>query len=259
MTRRKDLRAPAVAVGIAAAALATSPAFGQSLEAPKPDLDPPAAQEAPRVDQERPSFDQRPSLEAPSAPSPDAAPDEEAVRLEAGKEAEAAAAVEDERRMTPEERLERAFEKLSSEDEAEWRDAQQEIGRAWSRSGSASADLLLRRGRDAMEREDWTEAQRHFDDLVNLAPDFAEGWNMRATLHFQQDDFGRSLADIAETLAREPRHFGAIAGLGVILETLDRNTEAMAAYRRALEIHPNLENAKEAVKRLGPKAQGREI
>ncbi|MBX2854154.1 MAG: tetratricopeptide repeat protein [Rhodobacteraceae bacterium] len=203
---------------------------------------------------------------APSAPTPDDPADRAAAEKAAAaakalaeKQAADAEAEVDERQLSPEERLDRAFERLAAEDEETWRDAQKDIAILWSKSGSPSFDLLLKRGRDALEREDFAAAALHFNDLVNLAPQFAEGWNMRATLSYHQEDYGGSLADIAETLALEPRHFGALSGMGIILETLELKTEALEAYRAALEVNPHMENAQEAVERLVPDADGRPI
>lgn len=219
-----------------------------------------AAAQAPANGPETPPFlDPAPGSGAPQSPTPDQAPDEQAVRAEA---ANAETAAEDPRTLSREERLSRAFAALLSaetEDEDSWRQAEREIAQLWSKSGSASADLLLRRGREALQRDDTAQAAQHFDDVVNLAPDFAEGWNMRATLHFQREALGQSLADIAEVLAREPRHFGALSGLGTILEGLDQDETAIAAFREALKHHPHLEGALEAVKRLAPATDGRGI
>lgn len=219
-----------------------------------------AAAQAPADGVQTPPFlDPAPGGDAPQAPLPDQAPDEQAVRAEA---ANAETAAEDPRTLSREERLTRAFAALLSaeaEDEETWRQAEREIAQLWSKSGSASADLLLRRGREALQRDDTAQAAQHFDDVVNLAPDFAEGWNMRATLYFQQEALGESLADIAEVLAREPRHFGALSGLGTILESIDQDKNAIAAFREALKHHPNLEGALEAVKRLAPSTDGRGI
>ncbi|MEL6278128.1 MAG: tetratricopeptide repeat protein [Pseudomonadota bacterium] len=151
-----------------------------------------------------------------------------------------------------------AFDGLKSTDEAIWRKAEQDIEKSWSRSGSDSMDLLLKRGREAMTREETDKAIKHFTDLVRLAPDFAEGWNARATAHFLKGDLGASLADIAETLALEPRHFGALTGLGTILERLGDQENAIAAFRDALELHPHLEGPREAIERLAPTADGRD-
>lgn len=154
--------------------------------------------------------------------------------------------------------LAEAFEGLKSEDEAVWRQAQDEIEKLWARSGSASMDLLLQRGRDALTRQDAEAALDHLTDLVRLAPGFAEGWNARATAHFLAGDYGAAIADIGETLALEPKHFGALTGLGAILEQLGDEENAIKAFRRALDLHPHLEGPKEAVKRLAPTADGRD-
>lgn len=264
--RRLSGRSAAVAVATAAAFAGFS-AVAQNLDAPPTQDDALENGRDPAPGVASPEVDQSPSLDAPSTPSPDAPPDEEAVRKQAtngleraetGFEDDAADQTEEEA-LTREERLLRAFDQLASEVEEDWRAAEDEIARTWSKSGSASADLLLIRGRDAMEREAWDEAEKHFTDLVTLVPSFAEGWNMRATLYFRQERFGRSLADIGETLALEPRHFGALSGLGVIMEALDHEMRAFEAFQRALEIHPNLEGAQEAIKRLKPRAEGMAI
>lgn len=159
---------------------------------------------------------------------------------------------------TPEEELARAFTQLKSEDEATWRQAQITIEKLWSRSGSASMDLLLERGRQAMAREEIDKALEHFTDLVRLSPGFAEGWNARATAHFVNGDMGAAMADIIETLSLEPRHFGALTGLGTILEQIGDERNAIKAFRDALALHPHLEGPQEAVKRLAPSADGRD-
>ncbi len=130
----------------------------------------------------------------------------------------------------------------------------------WSDSGSPSMNLLLRRAEKALEEQDDPElALRFLDDLVRLAPDFAEGWNKRATVYFMLGDYGRAVADIERTLALEPRHFGALGGLGMILERLGDDKGAYTAYTQALEVHPNLPGAAKAVDRLRPEVEGREL
>lgn len=157
------------------------------------------------------------------------------------------------------EALDGLFAALAEAGESEWEPLQQQIMARWARSPSPSMTLLLARATRAMEREDFETALAFLDDLVRLAPDFPEAWNRRATLHFLREDYGRSLADIQRTLALEPRHFGAMAGLGIILDRLDREAEALRVYRRALEIHPHLEGAKEAVERLTLEVEGRPL
>lgn len=136
---------------------------------------------------------------------------------------------------------------------------EREILRRFSRSGSATADLLLSWAVEATEEKDYAQALDLLDQIVVLKPDFAEAWNKRATVYYLMEDFSASLADIRETLAREPRHFGALAGLGIILQSIDREEEAMQVFRRALDINPRLENVQKSLERLEREATAREI
>ncbi len=156
-------------------------------------------------------------------------------------------------------RLDALFARLALNDGPDWLSVQNEIWAQWSQSGSPAMDLLLRRAESAMEAGRFELALRFLDDLVRLAPGFAEGWNKRATVYFLLEDYGRSVADIQRTLALEPRHFGALSGLGMILERLDDKQGAMRAYRRGLEVHPNLPGAAAGVERLAPDVDGREL
>ena len=200
-----------------------------------------------------------PGFAQPSAPDPDdrevpgAAPEPRSqAAARPTSPAEAAAQRQEE--------LDRLFVRLAESGEGEWKRIQAEIWNMWSRSGSPSMDLLLHRAQKAMEEEDDPElALRYLDDLVRLEPDFAEGWNKRATVHFMLGDYGRSVADIERTLALEPRHFGALSGLATILERIGDKEGAYQAYRRALEIHPHLPGARKALERLAPDVEGREL
>jgi len=155
--------------------------------------------------------------------------------------------------------IERLFRQLSDADPTTSARLERRIAQLWSRSGSDSMDYLLRRGREAMEDEAYDRAIDHFTALVELAPDFAEGWNGRATAHFLADEYWRSVADIQRALALEPRHFGALTGLISIFERVGDEAGALKAARAALEVHPNLRPAQDAVERLGPKVDGRGI
>ena len=157
------------------------------------------------------------------------------------------------------EALEALLAALAVSGEHEWQPLQTQIMAYWSRSESPSMTLLLARATRSLEEEDYETALEFLDDLVRLAPEFAEGWNRRATVHFLRGDYGRSLVDIQRTLALEPRHFGALAGLGIILDRFGREAEALEVFRRAPEIHPHLEGAKEAVERLAPDVEGRPL
>ncbi len=136
---------------------------------------------------------------------------------------------------------------------------QSRIVEIWSASGSDSKDFLLSRGRDALAAKEYDKAVAHLSALVALAPDFAEAWNTRATAYFLKDEFWLSVADIQRVLALEPRHFGALAGLGVILERTGDEAGALRVQREALRLNPHLDGAREAVERLAPGVDGRAI
>ncbi len=116
------------------------------------------------------------------------------------------------------------------------------IQRDWLKSGSATADLLLQWAIEALEDEEFATALDLLDAAIVMKPDFAEAWNKRATAYYMLDDYGRALSDLEHTLALEPRHFGAIAGLGIILADVGREPEALEVLREALKIHPFLES-----------------
>ena len=100
---------------------------------------------------------------------------------------------------------------------------------------------------------------RGLDAVIALKPDYTEGWNRRATLYYMKKDFGHALADIHEVLVLEPRHFGALSGLGLILQEIGDEKHALAAYRRALAIDPHLEHIGDVVNSLREKVEGRDI
>lgn len=134
-----------------------------------------------------------------------------------------------------------------------------DIWRLWSHSGSAAMDLLLDRGRTAMDQGDIEAALDHLTALTDHAPDFAEGWNARATVLFHAGRYGQSVADLEHALALNPRHFGALAGFGAILEQIERKPQALEVYRAALAIHPHMQAVLDAVKRLEADIAGQDI
>lgn len=136
---------------------------------------------------------------------------------------------------------------------------EQEILRRFSRSGSATADLLMSWAEDAISESDYTLALDLLDQIIVIKPDFAEAWNKRATVYYMVDDYGASLADIRQTLALEPRHFGALAGFGLILEAIDRKSEAIRVLKRALEINPRLDQVRETLEKLEKETAGEDI
>lgn len=157
------------------------------------------------------------------------------------------------------ERVETLLKKLAEPDVEDYQRLENQIIDIWSRSGSISIDLLLQRGRDALDEDDYHAAIEHFTALTDHAPDFAEGWNMRATAFFLIEEFGLAIEDIGRTLALNPQHFGALNGLGVILEQIEDRDNALLAYRAAYEINPHRESVFEAIERLEVKVDGRSI
>jgi tetratricopeptide (TPR) repeat protein len=129
----------------------------------------------------------------------------------------------------------------------------------WLASGSDTADLLMSRVKAAVDAKDTALALRLLDSVVELKPDYAEAWNQRATLHFVEKDFGAAIGDLRQVLAREPRHFGALVGLGLIMQQLDEDKRALELFRRALAIHPYLPRIPDLIKELSEKVEGREI
>src|SRR6185312_9530926 len=97
------------------------------------------------------------------------------------------------------------------------------------------------RARRAIEEKDSDLAITLLDAIVKIRPDYVEAWNRRATIYYQKKDYGNALANIGEVLKREPRHFGALSGLGLILQDIGEEKQALEVYRRALAIDPRLE------------------
>jgi tetratricopeptide (TPR) repeat protein len=129
----------------------------------------------------------------------------------------------------------------------------------WLISGSDTADLLMSRVKAATEAKEIDLAIELLDRIIAIKPDYVEAWNRRATLYFTKKDYGRSIADVAQVLAREPRHFGALAGLGTILQEIGDDRRALEVYRRALAVHPHLQKIPELIKTLTEKVEGRDI
>jgi tetratricopeptide (TPR) repeat protein len=130
---------------------------------------------------------------------------------------------------------------------------------AYAQSGSDTGDLLLSRARKAMGAREYDAAGRILDATIALLPGWAEGWNARATLRFLDDDYDGSMADIAETLKREPRHLGALLGMATILEARDKPEEALKVYNRVLAIAPHWRNAQKAADKLKASIAGQEL
>jgi tetratricopeptide (TPR) repeat protein len=133
------------------------------------------------------------------------------------------------------------------------------IWAVWMVSGSDTCNLLMGRAKAAADEKDYDLAIKLLDAVVELRPDYVEGWNRRATMYYLKKDYAHSIADIREVLAREPRHFGALSGLGLILQEIGDDKHALEAYRRVLAIVPHEQRIAETVKSLSEKVEGREI
>lgn len=123
----------------------------------------------------------------------------------------------------------------------------------WSESDDPAVQILMAQGAAAMARRDRRAALGKFDQIVRIAPGFAEGWNKRATVHYLLGNFKKSLGDIRKTLTLEPRHFGALSGRGLVYVQLEEEARALESFEAALEIHPRLSGARinaETLRRL---------
>jgi len=128
--------------------------------------------------------------------------------------------------------------------------AEEALWAVWSRSGEARVDDLFRRGVSEMSGERFSEAIATFTRVIELRPDFAEGWNKRATTYFLAGEYRRSLADCDEVIKRNPNHFGALSGYGQIYLQLDQPDKALEYFRRALEVNPNMDGVQTMIERL---------
>jgi tetratricopeptide (TPR) repeat protein len=133
---------------------------------------------------------------------------------------------------------------LRSDDAARAARAANELWQMWHRSGQPPLDALLLEGIEAMQRGRLEEADGIFTRLIESAPDFAEGWNKRATVRYMAKDYAGSIADCRETLARNPNHFGALSGQGLCHLALGQYREAADLFRRTLAVHPHLDSGR---------------
>ena len=143
------------------------------------------------------------------------------------------------------------FDQLYAADNpAEGHRIEHKIWEAWMESGSDTVDALMKGGVKVMDKGDYKRAETIFSRMIELKPDYAEAYNKRATVRFLAGDYAGAVADIERTLKLEPRHFGALTGLGTIMEKLDNLPEALRAWRRALAADPFLTDAPEKLREL---------
>jgi tetratricopeptide (TPR) repeat protein len=139
--------------------------------------------------------------------------------------------------------------------------AEQGLWLLWSRSGDPAIDALMAKGADEMEADRLDDAVKTYSEVIRRKPDFAEGWNKRATAYYLAADYRRSLADCDEVLKRNPQHFGALSGAGQIHYALENYELALVWFGRALEVNPNMigveMNIQRAKERLQQKQRNR--
>ena len=155
------------------------------------------------------------------------------------------------------ERLDDLFGELArTRSPAEARLIEGRIWSEWMQSGSRTIDFLMSTAARAAQSGNPGLAFDHLDQIILTVPDYAEAWNRRATLHFMLGDYDASVRDIEETLAREPRHFGALSGLGQIMLRLERPRDARDAFQRTLGVYPANRNAQERLAEIEEELSG---
>jgi tetratricopeptide (TPR) repeat protein len=147
-------------------------------------------------------------------------------------------------------KLDGLFEQLAAAEASDADLIEQTLYAEMSRSGSDAMDLLLERGRSALEAGDSLLAIEHLTALIDHAPNFAEGYNARATGYYHAGLYGVAMADIGKTLTLEPRHFGALSGLALILEELGQSENALKILRSIQKIHPHMNGLAQRIERL---------
>jgi tetratricopeptide (TPR) repeat protein len=160
-------------------------------------------------------------------------------------------AAQDDPRLDP---LFTILKSTKSDDEAAA--AERQIWQIWAENKNPEIERLMRQGSAAMSEDDEDTALAAFDGVIKYDKNFAEGWNKRATVEFAIGDFPASIADIEHTLALEPRHFGALSGLGQIYLAMERKDLALKAFRAALAINPHLSGLRDTVEELEKAVQG---
>lgn len=133
------------------------------------------------------------------------------------------------------------------------------IEKVWLDSGSDTIDLLMVRAIRAIHAKDLDLALELLDFVTQLAPDFPEGWNKRAIVHYMKEDYAESIEDLKEVLARDPHHFKAIHGLSLLFRELGQSKAALKAIRKAMQFHPFLEHADEVERELSQEVEGQGI
>ncbi len=144
----------------------------------------------------------------------------------------------------------------TAEDEKQAQPITQAIERLWLFAGSDTIGVLMDRSTRAVLDKNFDQALRFLDAVVDLAPDYAEGWNRRAYVHYLRNDIERMVGDLRRCLALEPNHYRALDGLAQVLRETGQKKAALKAYERLIEVHPNASGAQDAVKELSRDVDG---
>ena len=151
------------------------------------------------------------------------------------------------------------LQQLREATESEAARLERELAIVWARSGSPAMDLLLTRGREALESNETAKAIDHLTALTDHAPDFSEGWHLRATAFYQAGLYGPALDDLQRALTLNPNNYNAIFGLGILFQEFGDIERAAQAFDQVLILHPHHENAKKALARLKRNGIGRTL
>lgn len=162
--------------------------------------------------------------------------------------------------IDPKVRLDKLFADLKRErNEKAAERISQRINAEWAKSGSATVDLMMGWVAKAAQKQQWDVALDFLDQITVMKPDYAEAWNRRATIHFMMGNYSKSMSDIERTLELEPRHFGALSGLGDIMKSRGSKQLALQAYERVLAVYPMLRGAQNEVAAIADELAGQGI
>jgi tetratricopeptide (TPR) repeat protein len=154
-------------------------------------------------------------------------------------------------------RLDGLFERLRhTPDPAEARALEQRIWGLWLETDDAAVNRLMQQGVLALQGQHYATALQTFDRMVEQAPQFAEGWNKRATVHYLMGNWRASVRDIQQTLALEPRHFGALFGLGLIYDALEEPEAALRSFEATLALNPHSASTRQMIEQLRRQLRG---
>ncbi len=152
------------------------------------------------------------------------------------------------RPLTKDGRLDKLFSELKkARNTNEASSITKQIWAEWNDSGSPTINLILKWAQEATNKRDYSAALDFLDQATSLMPDYAEGWNKRATLHYRMGNYKKSMTDVTRVLALEPRHFGALSGMAIILEARGKDEQALAVWKRLLEVYPGDRKAQKRV------------